>query len=108
MRDIVMHNLTHHCFYLKPLPDAAALDLGWYVDFRRISAVRIGQFIEQKDSRIATLMGDTRNELYQQLMLFFTRCRLFLGSEVTCASCGNTVPIDIKVEDQNSEAEPWV
>ena len=107
MRDIVVANKTHHCFYLKPLPSAASGELGWYVDFRRIGAVRIDHFIGQRDRRLATLMGDTRSDLFQQLLLFFTRARFFFGP-VECGHCGNPVGIEIPFEDQNQEAEPWL
>ena len=106
MREIVMSNRTHHCFYLKPLPNAPSDDLGWYVDFRRIGAVRVDHFIAQKDRRLATLMGDTRSELFQQLLLFFTRARLFFGP-IMCDKCGTPLNLDMPIEDQNEEAEPW-
>jgi hypothetical protein len=106
-REIVMANRTHHCFYLKPLPDATPEHLGWYADFRKLSAVRINHFIAQKDQRIATLMGDTRNELFHQLLLFFTRARIFFGP-IACEHCGQVVRTDATIEDQNQAAEPWL
>src|SRR5688572_1283419 len=77
MRELVKENRTHHAFYLPPLPTETN-HLGRYVDFKRIAHVRVAYFLDNVGRRIATLMPDALNDMYHQLIRFFTRAEIFL------------------------------
>jgi hypothetical protein len=105
MRHVVRENLSNNYFYLPPFPGASD-SREYYVDFRKISAVGIRFFIDNKGARIATLAEESLNLLFSRLMWFFTRAEYFFQT-IQCGGCGKPVPVDIRFEGQNFDAEPW-
>jgi hypothetical protein len=105
MREIVRRNQSHNYMYLPPLPESVD-GREHYIDFRKICPVGIGFFVESKRARLATLTEDSLNVLFSRLMWFFTRAEYFFRP-IICNNCGSQVPIDIRFEGQNFDAEPW-
>ena len=105
IRDVVRANASHNYFYLPSFP-ASQDQKEYYVDFRKICAVGINFFIETKTARIATLSVESLNDLFSRLMWFFTRAEYFFRP-IECPICKQNVPIDIRFEGQNVNAEPW-
>jgi hypothetical protein len=105
IREVVRRNQSHNYFHLPPVPTLAEEE-GYYVDFRRICPVGIRFFVDNKDTRIATLTGESLNMLFSRLMWFFTRAEYFFRP-ITCQHCGQQVPVDIRFEGQNLDAEAW-
>jgi len=76
-----------------------------YVELRKITPVGVQFFLESRATRIATLTGDSLNELFSALLWSLTRAELFFRP-VTC-ECGREVPIDVRFHGQNFDAEAW-
>jgi len=108
IRNVVRNNLSHNYFYLPPYPTngAGTQETEHYVDFRKICSVGIGYFTSSRDRRLAALCEGSLNSLFSRLMWFFTRAEYFFHP-VVCKTCGLEVPIDIRFEGQNLDAEPW-
>jgi hypothetical protein len=106
MRQIVQANESGHTFYLPPFPSDTTDHLGYYVEFRRICPVGAQFFLDAKANRIATLMPQSKNAMYQQFMWFWTRFELFFHP-LKCQQCGATVNLDVRIEGQNVDVDPW-
>jgi hypothetical protein len=105
IREVVRNNLSHNYFYLPQFPERIDTN-EYYVDFRKICAVGIKFFIDSKGERIATLSESSLNSLFSRLMWFFTRAEYFF-KPIACPTCKTEVPVDIRFEGQNFDAEPW-
>jgi len=105
IRAVIRDNASHNYFYLPPFPGTAD-GKEHYVDFRKISVVGVEFFRNSRSSRLATLSEETLNLLFSRLMWFFTRAEYFFRP-ISCVNCGERVPIDIRFEGQNLDAEPW-
>lgn len=106
MRDVIIANESGHTFYLQKFPDDSPDHLGYYVEFRRICPVGVQFFLDRKGIRRATMMPGTKNAMYQQLMWFWTRFELFFHP-LKCDVCGSDVKLDVRIEGQNIDVEPW-
>jgi hypothetical protein len=105
IRHIVRNNRSHNYFYLAPYP-ADVSGREWYVDFRKIQNMGMAFFTGSREKRIATLGEQSLNLLFSRLMWFFTRAEYFFRS-LSCSQCGSSVPVDVRFEGQNFDAEPW-
>lgn len=106
MREVVKSNESGHTFYLERFPDDDPDHLGYYAEFRRICPIGVQFFLNSKDRRLATLMPTSKNAMYHQMMWFWTRFELFF-QPVKCAACGADVQLDVRVEGQNVDVDPW-
>jgi hypothetical protein len=106
IRDIVKANESGHTFYLERFPSDSPEHLGYYVEFRRICPIGVQFFLDAKPDRVATLMPLSKNAMYHQMMWFWTRFELFFHP-LKCKSCGTDVQLDVRVEGQNVEVDPW-
>jgi hypothetical protein len=105
IRDVVRNNSSHNYFYLPPFPSSKSAE-EYYVDFRKISSVGMAYFTSGKNGRLVALTEESLNMLFSRLMWFFTRAEYFF-QPVRCKTCGVNVPIDVRFEGQNLDAEPW-
>jgi|SRR5271157_3493107 len=88
-------------FPLQPLP--GDIDpLGYYVDFKRLCSLAATHFVNVP--REWKLGGAALNDLYHQLIWFFTRREIFFRP-VRCKACGNPVDLGIVFEGQPVEPE---
>jgi hypothetical protein len=71
-----------------------------------VCSVAVQFFLDAKPSRIATLMPLSKNAMYHQLMWFWTRFELFFHP-IKCKACGAEVRLDVRIEGQNIDVDPW-
>lgn len=104
VRDLIRRGKILHAFYLPPFPNSGSA-AEHYAKLRTINNIGAQFFRETKDRRLATLTMDSLNELFTQLIWVFTRAEM-LFRPVRC-ECGRDVPIDVRFEGQNFDAEPY-
>ncbi len=88
-------------FPLQPLPGDSE-PLGYYVDFRRLCSLAATHFVNVP--REWRLGGAALNDLYHQLIWFFTRREIFFRP-IRCKGCGSLVDLGIVFEGQPVEPE---
>jgi len=88
-------------FPLRPLPGDTE-PLGHYVDFRRLCPLAATHFLNVP--RQWRLPAAALNDLYHQLIWFFTRREIFFRP-IQCRACGNEVDLGIVFEGQPVEPE---
>jgi hypothetical protein len=106
MRETVRANDSGHTFYLERFPSDPPDHLGYYLEFRRICAVGMQFFLDGKLNRLGTLMPQSKNAMYHQMMWFWTRFELFFHP-IKCKTCGTQVQLDVRIEGQNVDVDPW-
>jgi hypothetical protein len=106
LRDIIKANESGHTFYLERFPSDPPEHLGYYVEFRRVCPVGVQFFLDAKTKRLATLMPMSKNAMYHQMMWFWTRFELFFHP-LKCKTCGTDVQLDVRIEGQNIDVDPW-
>ena len=77
----------------------------YYVELRKLTCVGIKFFQDARGSRLATLMPESLNDLYSNLLWSLTRNEIFFRP-IEC-ECGRTVALDARFHGQNSDPEPW-
>jgi hypothetical protein len=103
-RQLIRQGKARDNFYLPPLPDALATE-EHYVELRKITSIGIKFFLDARGSRLASLMPESLNDLYSNLLWSLTRNELFFHP-VQC-ECGLLVPLDLRFHGQNTDPEPW-
>jgi len=88
-------------FPLQPLPGDSD-PLGYYVDLKRLCSLAATHFVNVP--RQWRLGGAALNDLYHQLIWFFTRKEIFFRP-LRCKACGNPVDLGIVFEGQPVEPE---
>jgi len=91
--DAIVGNKSPRYFYL---PGTENMDDS-YIDFRKICPVAAGHV--RKIDRRLRLSGGALNDLYHQLIWFFTRKEIFF-KPLTCANCGSDVDLNLIFEGQ--------
>lgn len=88
-------------FPLEPLPGDEESP-GYYVDFRRICPLAATHFVDApREWRLGAV---ALNDLYHQLIWFFTRREIFFRP-VHCKKCGSAVDLNIIFEGQPVDPE---
>jgi len=103
LRELIRRGKARDAFYLPPFPGDPSND-EHFAELRKITSIGVQFFLDAAPNRITTLTMDTLNEMYSQLLWSLTRAQLFFRP-VRC-ECGRDVPIDIRFEGQNFDAEP--
>jgi hypothetical protein len=105
-REIVKANESGHTFYLERFPSDPPNHSGYYIEFRKICPIAVQFFIDGKTRRTATLTPTSKNAMYHQMMWFWTRFELFFHP-LKCKACGTEVELDVRIEGQNVDVDPW-
>lgn len=99
--DAIRANRSARFFYVPSLPDEPAGE--YYVDFRRICPVAAGHV--RQIVRSWRLSAGALNDLYHQLIWFFTRKRVFF-EPLKCGACGAGVDLNVIFEGQPVNPDP--
>ncbi|MBI1955619.1 MAG: hypothetical protein HYS38_04430 [Acidobacteria bacterium] len=100
MADAVRTGKSPRFFPLQSLPNEKSA--GYYVDFRKICPLAANHFTAIP--RAWRLSPKALNDLYHQMIWFFTRKRIFFGP-ISCSNCGYLIDLDITFEGQSVEPE---
>lgn len=103
VRDLIRQGRLRDCFYLPRFPDKPQGE--HYAELRKITAISVQYFLEDRETRIATLTEASLNEMFSQLLWSLTRVEFFFRP-VRC-QCGRDVPTDVRFHGQNLDAEDW-